>query len=315
MKKILKYNLLFISILLFSLTGCEKEITIDIPESDPELVVEGFIEPGMPPIVFLSKSIGYFAATDISTLQSMMVKDAEVKINLAGEEYPLDQICINTLPDSILPYVSSLTGVSVEQLKLFDYCFYTSINTMIWGKVNETYTLSVNYNEKNYKSTTRIPQPVALDSIWYKKKKSDGSLGILWAKLSDPLGYNAYRIYTKRLGRDDNYIPIWGSVFEDRFFDGKSFDFYFYRGIRANSDDPSDNDSERAYYKEGDTIVLKFCSIDAGVFRFIRDMETEVSNNGNPFAAPTSVKSNISGGALGYWGGYGPVYDTIVAFE
>ncbi len=44
-------------------------------------------------------------------------------------------------------------------------------------------------------------------------------------------------------------------------------------------------------------------------------METEVSNNGNPFAAPTAIKSNISGGALGYWGGYGTVYDTIVAYE
>lgn len=312
-KKIKNYVLAFS--LLFLASACEKEITIDVPEAEPELVVEGFIETGLPPIILLSKSIGYFAPTDITTLQNMMVKDADVSINLDGQDFELTQVCVSSFPDSILPYISNVTGLSVQQLKLFNYCFYTSINSNLLGQVNKTYTLSINYNEKNYKSTTIIPPPVPLDSIWFKKKNNDSILGIIWAKISDPLGYNAYRIFTKRLGRDENYIPIWGSVFEDKFFDDKTFDFYFYRGVRANSDDPADNNSERAYYKEADTIVVKVCSIDQGVYRFVRDMETEIANNGNPFAAPTTVKSNISGGALGYWGGYGAVYDTIVAFD
>ncbi|HET6244469.1 MAG: DUF4249 domain-containing protein [Bacteroidetes bacterium] len=313
-KQTFKYNLLVFLFLLIS-SACEKEITIDIPQSEEKLVVEGFIEQNMPPIVFLSKNIGYFAPTDLSTLQNLMVKDAQVSIDFGGETYELTQICIDSISESFLPLISELTGLSEAQLKLYNYCFYTSLNPNLLGQVNQAYTLSVKYSGKEYHSTTTIPSPVNLDSIWYKKRNSEGSHGVIWAKLSDPIGYNAYRIFTKRLGKDENYVPVTNSVYEDQFFNGKTFDFYFYRGTKANSDVPTDNNSESAYYREADTIVIKFCSIDREVYLFFRDVETEIANNGNPFAAPSTIRSNISKGGLGYWAGYGAVYDTIIAFE
>ena len=36
-----------------------------------------------------------------------------------------------------------------------------------------------------------------------------------------------------------------------------------------------------------------------------------MSSDGNPFASPTSVVTNIEGGALGIWGGYAVFLDTI----
>jgi hypothetical protein len=59
--------------------------------------------------------------------------------------------------------------------------------------------------------------------------------------------------------------------------------------------------------------VVKFCTIDHEAFEYLRTFETEVMNNGNPFAAPSSVKTNITGGALGAWIGYGASFDTIKA--
>jgi hypothetical protein len=57
---------------------------------------------------------------------------------------------------------------------------------------------------------------------------------------------------------------------------------------------------------------LKWCTIDKAHFQFWQTMERSNNSNGNPFAAPVSIKSNISNG-LGVWGGYGASYDTIIA--
>jgi hypothetical protein len=41
-------------------------------------------------------------------------------------------------------------------------------------------------------------------------------------------------------------------------------------------------------------------------------MEFSYANIGNPFGSPTKVLSNISNGALGYFGGYAPQFRTII---
>jgi hypothetical protein len=41
-------------------------------------------------------------------------------------------------------------------------------------------------------------------------------------------------------------------------------------------------------------------------------MEFTYLSVGNPFSSPTRVLSNISNGALGYFGGYASQYKTIV---
>lgn len=62
----------------------------------------------------------------------------------------------------------------------------------------------------------------------------------------------------------------------------------------------------------GDVIVVKFCTIDKAHYEFWRTFETAVAGVSNPFAAPTTVRTNVKGG-LGIWGGYGISLDTIYA--
>ena len=49
------------------LLGCEKEITLNLPQAESKIVVEGSIEPNFPPYVILTKSQGYFEPIDINT--------------------------------------------------------------------------------------------------------------------------------------------------------------------------------------------------------------------------------------------------------
>ena len=64
------YLIVFFSLLLVS---CQEEITLDLPKAQGELVVEGYIEPGFPPYVILTKNQGYFDPIDISTYNSLFV--------------------------------------------------------------------------------------------------------------------------------------------------------------------------------------------------------------------------------------------------
>ncbi|MBA3899157.1 MAG: DUF4249 domain-containing protein [Bacteroidetes bacterium] len=305
MKKIsyilpLAFTLLFIS--------CEREIEVELPPVEEKLVIEGFIEQGVPPLVFLTRSMGYFEPTDINTLQNIIVRDATVSISTNGTAIELELYCISQLPPTLLPMISELSGLPVAQLISFNYCFYTTLNPDYFGKIGSSYALEVNHKNEEYTSFTTIPQPVPVDSLWFIKREQAKPEGLVWLKFTDPANrYNAYRVYSKRLGKDGNFTPVSGSVFEDKFFDGKPVEFYFYPGRRGQEE------FSNLLVVEGDTVVIKFCSIDEGVFRFLRDFETSIVSNGNPFAAPSTISSNIKGGALGYWGGYGVTYDTLVA--
>ena len=56
--RILKYSTFFFSIAL--LWSCTKEVQIDIPGYQEQLVVDGRIETGQPAIVLLSKSANVY---------------------------------------------------------------------------------------------------------------------------------------------------------------------------------------------------------------------------------------------------------------
>ena len=307
-----KYFLLFFVLVL--LTSCEQEITLELPVQEAKLVVEGNIEPNSPPFVLLTKSQGYFEEINQTSFENSFVHGAIVKVSDGTNEIQLSEICTNNLPDSLLPYIAQYLGVDASSLASINYCFYTSFNPAIFGVLGKIYNLSVISENKTYTATTQILQPIALDSLWFELDKGQTSLGYIWAKMSDPAGLgDNYRWFAQRKGKDETYYAPFGSSFEDKFIDGKTFNFGYNRGSAPNSSKPEDNNSERGYFKTGDTVIVKFCTINRAAFEFFRTYETEVGNNGNPFASPTTIVTNIEGGGLGIWCGYAPAYDTIVA--
>lgn len=273
--------------MLFCLSSCEENITIDLPDAESKIVVEGYISSGEKPYVLLSKNQNYFDPLDSASLLTYAIKGALVIVS--------DGIISDTLQE-----VSPSIG------------YYYQANNII-GENGKTYSLYIIAEGETLTATTKIPMPVPLDSVWFKVDGNLDSLGYAWAHLTDPVELgNSYRWLAKRIGKDDDYIAPQGSVFEDKFFNGQSFDFAYNRGEVPNSDKPDDNNEEEGHFKKGDVIAIKFCAIDRNHFEFWRSFETQISNNGNPFASPTPIQSNIQGG-IGIWGGYGLSFDTIYA--
>jgi len=96
------------------------------------------------------------------------------------------------------------------------------------------------------------------------------------------------------------------SVEEDLFFDGKSFGFQLFNPATDNGDvDPE----EFGLYFVGDTMTLKWCTIDEANFDFWNTLEFARANQG-PFSSYTRLQSNVTG-ALGIWGGYNVDYYTL----
>ncbi len=280
-----------------SLYSCQKNISVEIPHAESEVVVEGYIEAGKYPVVILSNTLPFFGTISTSTLDlaQYTIKGATVTVS---------------------------NGTSIDTLK--DYFQIGVYFGVMIGEAGKTYSLKVETDGKTLTASTFIPEAVHLDSVWFKVDGNRDSLGYAWAHLTDPdtLG-NYYRWFAQRINlytygeqegqmKDDTLIAPRGSVFEDKFINGKSFDFAYNRGDITNSDKEDDNNDERGFFKRGDTILIKFCTLDRSHFEFWRTEETQAGNNGNPFGSPAPVIGNINGG-LGIWGGYNPTYDTIIA--
>lgn len=300
------------------LPSCQKDIEVKLPDAEPKICVDGKIEPGLPPFVILTHNMPYFGTTDLNALQNMFVHDAVVNISNGSTTVTLAEYCSQSLPDSILPIVAAFTGVDTASLKSINYCLYTTFNPVVWGVVGGTYHLTIDTEGKSLTSTTSILNPVPLDSVWstYIKVNASGdSLGYVFAHLNDPpIEGDCYRWLAMRKGKDQSFIAPVGSVFDDKFVNGQSFDFAYNRGQVPNSLAEDDNNEEDGYFKIGDTVIVKYCTIERATFDFFRQVDVAVYSQGNPFAAPTSVPSNVypREDALGVWCGYGMFMDTVV---
>ncbi len=265
--------------------GCENELNIDIPEHESYLVVEGWIDQEQGAKVLLSLSAPFFADIDSNNLREYAVTSAKVTLKSDNTEEIL-----TLKPNSVYfpPY----------------YYFGSEIK----GETGKEYTIEINLKGESYTANTTIPQLNKPDSIWFEVVESD-TLGLIWIKISDNADEkNYYRTLTKIKGVDNKFIPTYTSVFSDNLFNGQTIDFSLSKG-NTNILDIENN----RFFTVGDTIILRFCSIDEEHYNFWKTLGTQVITSVNPFAVSNaSVQSNIQTG-LGIWGGYAVWYDTIIA--
>ncbi len=303
---------------VFGLLGCTKEVNIDIPGFQEMLVIDGSIETGMPPIIFISKSKDIYASTNLNAFLNGFQTGAIVTVNNGTSSVVLDEICADNLPPGTETIVADLLGIPVSELPNYHLCAYTTFNTSIWGEVGKTYALEVTFEGKTYTSSTKIENPTNLNSVFWQTDKNYSDRGYSWANLSDnPSQYDAYKWEVKRLNTYGNSTPIdtkftttFNPVFDDEFMNGKTFNF-FYENPMTSSDDniPSDY---RGYFLLNDTVVIKLSKMERKVYEFMEKKYVQMGTAGNPFATPTNVTTNITGGAIGVWAGYSPTYDTLI---
>jgi len=125
---------------------------------------------------------------------------------------------------------------------------------------------------------------------------------------------------------------LWGFVRNDfEGLNGTSFDTYFQRGnlsstLTASFDEVVFEQDEEGYFKAGqtledhnknvypDTVLVRMSQIDNNSYLFWRSVDYQANSNGNPFAEPINLQSNISNG-YGVFYGQSAIYYKVIAIE
>lgn len=281
--------------IVFAFLGCEKNIDFKLNDEEPKLVVEATIENGQPPVVLLSNSLNYFSQISPQLLANSLVHGAEVYVSNGTKTHKLKEY------NQPLGAGYSLSYYSVDS---------SSLSTAFLGELNKKYSLRIVAGGKEYTAATSIPAlNKRIDSIWYKAgpPQLDTTKVIVMARITDPPGFGDYvRYFTKRNGQP--FYPGINSAFDDLFVDGTTYQLQVQAGVDRNQTFKEDD----TFFNKGDTVTFKLSSIDKPTFDFWQTMEYSYQSIGNPFATPTKVLSNISGNALGYFGGYASQYRTLV---
>ncbi|HEY1021389.1 MAG TPA: DUF4249 domain-containing protein [Flavisolibacter sp.] len=278
----------------FFLTGCEKDIEIELNSEEPKLVVEATIENGQPPMVVLTRSLDYYAAISPQQLANSFVRGADVFISNGTQTHKLKE------------YSTTVGGFTLIHYSIDS----TNLSTAIKGQVNQQYSLRIVADGKEYNANTSIPGLTKrIDSVWWKPAppQADPDQVIVMVKATDPPGFGDYvRYYTKR--NSGPFQTPFNATFDDLFIDGTTYELPIEPGIDRNREI---TDRDRLFVK-GDTVTLKLSNIDKATYDFWRTMEFAYASVGNPFATPIKVQSNIRGNALGYFGGYASQYRTLI---
>lgn len=310
MKKIKNVYLSFPMLLLFYilLAGCEKKVDIKLNDEDPKIVVEGSIsnDPDFPyPYIILTRSIGFLGKIDLNTLENAFVHDADVHVY---------DIYNNQIVDSVrLIEINLDTGNNGNKFSFYtiDTADFNAFNFV--GQFDHTYKLTILTNGKIFTSYTKVPYPKGLDTVWATELNSPAKeqtpLGRqLFYRYTDPdtLGNNV-RYFTRR--NNEGYLTPFGSVYDDLIINGSVISTSMPLGIDRGVSNIGFDSLGLAY--AGDTVIIKWAAIDRDVYNFYSTYEYSLGSSGNPFSAPINVRTNIKGGALGVWAGYGATFDTV----
>jgi hypothetical protein len=290
------------------LNSCSKEVKIDIPGFDEQIVIDGSIETGIPAIIFLSNSKDIYAPTDINSYLNGFISGATVTVSNGTITDTLTEICTDNLPAGFESIAAAFFGLPIEQLVNLHLCAYVS--TGLVGEIGKTYTLKVIHNNKTYTSSTKIENPTALDNLFWREQVNLPGYGFSWAKITDsPVMGDAYRWEVKNIS-DGSFSKPFQPFTDDRFYNGKTFEFSVENPMSFK--DTTIENQYKGYYKLGDTIVVKFSKLGKKEYQFFEKKYNQIYSGGNPFATPTNIPTNIEGGALGVWAGFSPWYDTLI---
>ncbi len=297
------------------LWACEEEFIPEISTDPSEIVVEGYIESGefgLPPYVLLTRSLPFFSTISFGDLDDLFVHDAVITIDDGEGIATLEELCWADLDSMEQVFVSSILGQSglldIDTIP-GNFCVYFDQQNQMRGQVGRTYDLRIEVEDKVLTATTTIPEPVPVDILAFVTPAGtppDTLVEMRGFFMDPPEVKNFYRYFTSvNLGR---FIPGFNSVANDNFFDGQVFEFPIPKGEERNTDVDPD---EFGLFTVGDTITLKWTSIDEEHFNFWNTLEFNSINQG-PFSTYTRVESNVNGG-LGVWGGYSALYYTVRA--
>lgn len=272
--KIIQYILATLSILflLHSCGGLEKEIELELPEYEPKLIVECYLQPGNNFNALLTKSKAYFDSFNFETTSDfleILEEDAEVTIRFNDEEIVLEnELTLNPFTGKIFNYVS-------DEIVPFDF--------------ESDFELEIQTKDgKIVRGLTNISPKVPIDSVIVEFDENRDTLARTLVYFQDDLNTQNFYRRVLHLGSLENEPEFYFQTDDDFVEDGT---VVFGSGFD---------------YVEGDTIYNTIYNISQDYYSFLESIEGAVDANGSPFAQPGAILSNLEGdeNALGIFTGF-----------
>lgn len=271
-------------LLLMLLSACQSPYTTPLQE---DIIVEGWIESGSGPVVILTKSM------ILEEMQSQTEGDVLL---------PWAKVMVSDGKDSVV-----LTG-GINHDYFPPYVYTTS---HMKGEAGKTYWLRVEYGNRVAMAKTTIPYPQALEGLQVSKA-SDSLYQITASFIDNPLSKDYYLFQTRIFNRESRYYPAFLGLIDDELLKGDAvYRHQVQPGIHFMT---AGVDNYRPYYKEGDSVLIKFSKIDELSYRVQQSINEIVAFSSNPaFVTDLDLYSNIDGGS-GFWCGYGVTqYRVVIA--
>ena len=300
--------------------SCTKDITLDLPTPAFKYVVEGYIENNRPPYVLLTHNAAFFGSVNANDLGAYFEHGAIIKVWDGRDTVMLTEFCFGSLSDSLKRLASGYFGYKFSDTatNIPNICVYTvpnilsyftgDSNSVFKGQAKHNYGLQIKIAGTTLTSSTYIPSPLPMQ-ITYQNHSTDpnDSLALIYSTFDEPDTPGNYaRTFTQQ--NSDQMYPLYPqSAFDDKLFNGQHYTFVLQRGQSPYSTDNGDN---YGFFNKGDTVTVKFCQIEPRVYDFWHTIESDGGDS--PFSSPVKIKSNIEGGGLGVWCGYGAYYATVI---
>jgi hypothetical protein len=263
-----------------TLVSCnlDREVEIVLPEYDSQRVLECYLEPGQPFRLLLSNSSSYFDPFPTEEnlllfLDQILERDADVRITFGNREIVL----------------RNEINIDFETLKFFNY-----VSDEI---VPEDFTLDYNLeiilkDGRTITGQTRVLPPVPIDSLALEFNDRGEARTLIFIK--DDRSVPRYYRRMLHFGSLDS-LPSQDFIADNSIVDNGLLAFG--HGFSAES---------------GDTIINTVFTIDKAYFDFLVSVNGSIAANGNPFAQPGVIFSNIRGsaGAIGIFTGI--TFDRVV---
>lgn len=292
---------LFFSILIFSLTACEKLVYINLKEADRKIVLNGLLCPDSSVIVNIARSYQVSIAFSGDTIRPvedpMIVEDASFyeddrfigKLEPLRENFyelsgfkpsPGKTYRLEVSSGKMKPVSTTVRMPELIPLNSFDTARITTINGTAAIRVSfqitdptgqdNYYALQVTGTQQHYYDFQEWKFIDSVKMYYYTPKlngKADDFLNLDFLDINRDV-YLDHKLF-----------------FSDQLFNGKVFDISF--------EVPKGNPRQMA-----DTVLFRvdLCQVDKSYYQYAVSTQKYQSSNGDPFSEPVQVYSNVKNG-------------------
>ncbi|MEO0473921.1 MAG: DUF4249 domain-containing protein, partial [Bacteroidota bacterium] len=282
-----------LSVILLASCDLNQEVDLNLPEYEPQLVVESYLQPGQPYVLTLLESVGFF-----EEIQVRYERDAVVTITHEGETIELEPLEIPL--NSVFPpgFVDTALLNRLRPILGDAAYFYVNTTATVPESFNTNFDLSVTTTDgRVLTATTVIPPRIAIDTVEWKF--NDDSLAFVLTKFTDdPNQQNFYRrvlenVVVDSIDDGNGNIELQSRIDEELDF---TINDDIVNGEQVTFGTNFD-------YRLGDTVINRIYHITPEFYRFSETRDAAITASLSPFAPPAVVTTNIEGG-IGIFTGF-----------